>query len=187
MVQTPVKTLTLESFLALPETKPASEFVNGQVIQKPMPKGKHSVIQSELTAAINRITKPAKVAIAFTELRCAFGGNALVPDISVLRRDRIPLDEYGAVADVFSIPPDWTIEILSPGQTSTKVTKKILHCLSYGTQMGWLIDPKEQSVVVYLSDQMPTIYDQLEAQLPTPDFASGLTLTVGELFDWLII
>ncbi|MGB3765639.1 MAG: Uma2 family endonuclease [Phormidesmis sp.] len=187
MVQTPVKALTLESFLSLIETKPASELIDGQVIQKPMPKGKHSVIQSELTAAVNRITKPAKVAIAFTELRCSFGGNALVPDISVLLRDRIPRDEYGAVADIFSISPDWVIEILSPGQTSTKVTKKILHCLSYGTQMGWLIDPTEQSVVVYLNDQLPVIYDQLEAQLPVPDFSKGLKLTVGELFGWLMI
>ena len=65
-----------------------------------MPKGKHSVIQSELTSAINQVTKPVKVAIAFTELRCSFGDSALVPDISVLLRDRVPLDKYGAVADV---------------------------------------------------------------------------------------
>jgi hypothetical protein len=30
MVQTPSKPLTLEEFLQLPETKPASEFINGQ-------------------------------------------------------------------------------------------------------------------------------------------------------------
>ena len=33
----------------------------------------------------------------------------------------------------------------------------------------------------------PIIYDQLEAQLPAPNFAKGLKLTVGELFGWLII
>ncbi|HEY9700085.1 MAG TPA: Uma2 family endonuclease [Trichocoleus sp.] len=31
------KALTLAEFLQLAETEPASEFVNGQVIQKPMP------------------------------------------------------------------------------------------------------------------------------------------------------
>jgi hypothetical protein len=30
MVQTPTETLTLEAFLQQPETKPASEFINGQ-------------------------------------------------------------------------------------------------------------------------------------------------------------
>ncbi len=48
MVQTPTKSLTLDEFLQLSETKPASEFIDGQIIQKPMPQGKHSTIQSDL-------------------------------------------------------------------------------------------------------------------------------------------
>jgi Uma2 family endonuclease len=30
--------LSLEDFLQLPETKPASEYINGKIYQKPMPK-----------------------------------------------------------------------------------------------------------------------------------------------------
>jgi hypothetical protein len=52
MVQTPSKALTIEEFLQLPETKPASEYINGQIIPKPMPQGEHSVIQADLVAAI---------------------------------------------------------------------------------------------------------------------------------------
>jgi Uma2 family endonuclease len=37
-----VKDITLEKFLMMPETKPASEFLDGDIIQKPMPKGRHS-------------------------------------------------------------------------------------------------------------------------------------------------
>jgi Uma2 family endonuclease len=33
--------LSLEEFLELPETKPASEFIAGEIIQKPMPKTRH--------------------------------------------------------------------------------------------------------------------------------------------------
>lgn len=39
MVQTPSPTLTLDEFLKLPETKPASEYIDGQIIPKPMPQG----------------------------------------------------------------------------------------------------------------------------------------------------
>ena len=46
MVQTPTKPVTLDEFLKLPETKPASEFIDGQIIQKPMPQGKHSSVRS---------------------------------------------------------------------------------------------------------------------------------------------
>jgi hypothetical protein len=38
MVITSTKPLTLTKFLNLPETKPASEFINGKIIQKPMPR-----------------------------------------------------------------------------------------------------------------------------------------------------
>ena len=34
--------LTLEEFLKLPETKPASEYIEGEILQKSMPKAKHS-------------------------------------------------------------------------------------------------------------------------------------------------
>lgn len=65
MVQVPSKSLTLGEFLRLPETKPASEYIEGQILQKPMPQGKHSRIQGELLAAINAVVKPERVACAF--------------------------------------------------------------------------------------------------------------------------
>ena len=186
MVQTPAKALTLEEFLKLPETKPASEYIDGRIIQKPMPQGEHSVIQTELAPAINAVLKPQRIAWAFSELRCTFGGRSIVPDISVFTWARIPRKENGGVANVFPIAPDWTIEILSPDQSQTKVTKNILYCLKYETQMGWLIDPEEQSVFVYLPDQPTAFYEEPEAQLPVPEFARDFRLTVGDLFGWLL-
>ena len=150
MVQIPAKLVTLEEFLKLPETEPASEYIDGRIIQKPIPQGEHSVIQTELAPAINFVVKSKQIARAFSELRCTFGGHSIVPDISVFLWGRIPRKENGGVANIFSIAPDWTIEILSPDQSQTKVTKNILHCLKHGTQMGWLIDPEEQSVFVFL-------------------------------------
>jgi Uma2 family endonuclease len=40
--------ITLDEFLKLPETKPASEFINGEIIQKPIPEGEHSLLQTTL-------------------------------------------------------------------------------------------------------------------------------------------
>ncbi|MGB7441240.1 MAG: Uma2 family endonuclease [Coleofasciculaceae cyanobacterium] len=186
MVSTTSKPLTLEDFLKLPETKPASEYISGKIIQKPMPKGKHSTIQTELSTTINLVVKPQRIARAFSELRCRFGGRSIVPDVSVFVRERIPRDENGEIANIFLAAPDWTIEILSPEQSPTKVTKNILHCLNYEAQMGWLIDPNEQAVIVYRAKQQPEVFDEAEQQLPVPSFASELKLTVGELFGWLL-
>ncbi|RUS95196.1 hypothetical protein DSM107003_33960 [Trichormus variabilis SAG 1403-4b] len=82
--------------------------------------------------------------------------------------------------------PDWTIEILSPDQSQTKVIKNILHCLNHGTQIGWLIDPGEQSIFVYFPDQPTAFYDQPNARLPVPAFAKNFNLTVEDLFAWLL-
>ncbi len=93
MIQTSPKTLTLEEFLTLPETEPASEYIDGLITQKPMPQGEHSVIQTELAPAINRVVKPQQIARAFTELRCTFGGHSTVPDIAAFLWHRIPRKE----------------------------------------------------------------------------------------------
>lgn len=69
MVQTPTKTLTVAEFLQLPETEPASEYINGQIIQKPMPQGKHSTIQGELVTVINGVLKPQRIAWAIPRTR----------------------------------------------------------------------------------------------------------------------
>lgn len=197
MVQVPSKSLTLEEFLRLPETKPASEYIEGQIIQKPMPQGKHSRIQGELLAAINAVVKPERVACAFLELRCTYpsgshpadvyGGRSTVPDIAVFTWNRIPYDDSGEVANAFSLTPDWTIEILSPDQSHTRVTKNIMHCLQHGTSVGWLIDPDEKTVFVYRPKQEIEIYDAANEVLLGPDFAGDLQLSVENMFAWLKI
>lgn len=185
MIQTPTKTLTLEEFLKLPETKPASEFIAGKIIQKPMPQGKHSTLQLDLGADINLALKPQHIARAYPELRCTFGGRSIVPDVAVFTWERIPRDQNGEVSNIFPIAPDWTIEILSPDQSQTKVVRNILHCLANGTQMGWLIDPDEKLVFVYFANRTIAVFETDNDILPVPPFAESFSLTIGKLFSWL--
>ncbi len=185
MLQTPNKILTLEEFLVLSETKPSLEYIDGQIIQKPMPQGKHSTIQGELCPTINSVVKVQKMGWAFPELRCTFGGRSIVPDVGVFSWARLPVDENGDIANTFAAAPDWIIEILSPEQSHTKVIKKILHALNHGTQMGWLIDPDERFIAAYPAGQQPLPFEEIDGVLPVPDFCQGLQLTVGDIFGWL--
>jgi Uma2 family endonuclease len=99
--------------------------------------------------------------------------------------ERIPRDANGEVANTFAIPPDWTIEILSPDQSQTKVVRNILHCLAHGTQIGWLIDPEEKLVFVYFADRTIAVFEEPGDRIPVPPFAESFNLTVGQLFSWL--
>lgn len=174
---------SLSEFINLPDTKPASEFINGKITQKPMPQGEHSLIQSELVSIINQATRASKIARAFTELRCLCGRNSVVPDITVFKWERIPLTETGRVANRFEIQPDWMIEILSPGQSQTLVMAKIFNCLANGTQLGWLIDPGESAVLVISPDKRVEIF-MGDSQLPVIE-GIELVLTPTEIFSWL--
>jgi len=176
--------LTLEEFLKLAETKPASEFIDGQIHQKPMPQGKHSRLQLKFCDAINEVAETPRIALAFPELRCTFGGRSIVPDASVFLWERIPVAADGEVPNAFEIYPDWTVEILSPEQRAT-IISNILHCLKYGTQLGWLIDPDERLILVFIPGQEPVELRSSE-YLPIPKFLT-LDLTVDQVFGWLKI
>ncbi len=178
-----VKNLTLEEFLDRPETKPASEFINGEVSQKPMPQGEHSTLQSELCDRINQVAKAAKLAYAFPELRCTFGGASIVPDVAVFRWGRIPRTDTGRVANRFTLHPDWAIEILSPDQSQTKVLGHLLHCSEHGTEISWLLDPAEASILIVSGEQRVQL---LSGDRPLPILSDiPLLLTVEQVFGWL--
>lgn len=104
--KSPTPQLTLEEFLAQPETKPASEYFDHEITQKPFPDGEHSLLQTRLATAINDIGKPGKLAYALPELTCTFSGTSTVPDIAVFTWARIPKTEKGRVANKFTTYPN---------------------------------------------------------------------------------
>jgi Uma2 family endonuclease len=177
------QTLTLTEFLQLPETQPASEYQDGRVYPKAMPKSRHSRLQWMLLQAINQVVATPKIAAAFPELRCTIDDRSLVPDLAVFRWERIEFDQSGEPVDDVKIAPDWTIEILSPNQNSNRVINNILCCLQYDCQLGWLVDPEDRSIIVFTPNQQPQFFAG-EVIVPVlPDIS--LSLTATEIFGWL--
>ncbi|WP_353930486.1 Uma2 family endonuclease [Okeanomitos corallinicola TIOX110] len=175
--------ITLDEFLNLPETKPASEFINGEITQKPMPQGEHSRLQIKLCTTINQAAETQKIAYAFPELSCTFDGATIVPDISVFRWERIPKTASGKISNRFEVHPDWVIEILSPEQQQKKVLTKLLHCSRNGTELGWLMNPEEESVIAVFPGQKIELYDNNDQLAIIAGI--NLELTVSEVFSWL--
>ncbi|MGI0488929.1 Uma2 family endonuclease [Pantanalinema rosaneae CENA516] len=184
-MSTATEPLTLEKFLDLPETKPASEFIRQKIIQKPMPQGEHSALQGDLCERINQAARPQKIARAFPELRCTFGGQSIVPDVAVFRWARIPVNASGRIENRFFIHPDWAIEILSPDQSQTKVLDHLLHCSEQGTELGWLLDPAEASILIVLPEQRVRLL-RGDTVLPVLN-GIELALTVEQVFGWLML
>ena len=184
-----IPSITLDRFLTLPETKPASEYIDGSIYQKPMPQGQHSRLQLKFCNTVNAVTEDKQIALALPELRCTFGGKSIVPDVAVFRWERLPINAEGEIENVFSIYPDWVIEILSPEQAPMRVISNILHCLKHRTEMGWLLFPKERSLLIFQRDRQPIeINSEINAaqKLLVPNFLEiDLNLTVDQVFGWL--
>jgi Uma2 family endonuclease len=168
-MQSPTLTNPLDNFLQQPnlEASPAWEFIQGQAQQKPMPTLFHSRLQRNLVNAINSQTTAYE---AIQELRCIVPPMSPVPDIAVVKNARLS-DDDGPLQG----SPDWLIEIRSPDQSTLDIQHKILHCLSNGTQLAWLIDIQRKQIWVWENKELPLIYADND-RLPTLGNISELTV-----------
>ena len=112
--------LTLEEFLALPETEPPSELIDGEVVQKSLPTWDHGVIERLLSFVLTLYLRIHPIGEAGSEIRCIFGPpgaeRPYIPDYIFVRAERVRRGErhfYGA--------PDLAVEILSPDDRMTSV------------------------------------------------------------------
>lgn len=161
--------LSLDDFLnqASIEASPAWELIAGKAIQKPMPTLFHSRLQRNLVNAINAATTEFE---AIQELRCVVPPYSPVPDIAIIARHRLSEEDGPFVGT-----PDWLIEIRSPDQGTLELQNKILHCLSQGTQLAWLVDFSRQQVWVWQGDDLPLVYANAEI-LPSLGILPELTV-----------
>lgn len=148
---TPMKP-TLEEFLALEETKPASEYVDGEVVQKPMPSGWHSVVQGLLSFVFTLYLRSHPIGIAGPEARCIFGPpgreRAYVPDFIFVSATGAPgMLTNGPVRGA----PDLAVEVLSPDDRMVRVRQKVRFYLENGVRLVWVIDPEDRTVTVMSS------------------------------------
>ncbi|MBC7970792.1 MAG: Uma2 family endonuclease [Verrucomicrobia bacterium] len=75
------------------------------------------------------------------------------------------------------------MEILSPEQKPHKVMSKLLHCLEFGCQLGWFLDPDDRRMLLFQPNQQPKLL-QGNDRLPVPTWLA-LALMANQVFGWL--
>lgn len=177
--------LTLEEFLELPETKPASEYRDGRVTRKVSPQGKHSVLQAAWVVKLNQLAVPGRAGMAFPELRVTFAGRSLVPDVSYISWEGIPREPSGEIADHFAAAPDLAIQVRSPRQVVKGLAESLEFCLQNGSRLGLLVDPYRKQVTVLLPGQPPRVLSK--GLIDLSPVLLGRSVTVEEVFGWLVL
>lgn len=178
--------LTIEQFLCLPEEKPALEFDHGEITSKVSPKNRHSWLQGYLAAELNAASQSGRLWRAFVEQRVTFGGRSVVPDVTVVRRERIPIGPDGIMLDDFDAPPDVAIEILSPGQSVSRTVRRCLWYVDSGVSAALLVDPDDRIVFAFRPGAMPAVFDGPEP-IDFGDALPGFAISAQRLFDSLAL
>jgi Uma2 family endonuclease len=180
--------LTLEQFLALPDTEPASEYACGEVTQKPMPTNAHGILQPYIWLIIYQFLNRTKIGRVRTEWRCIFGParrkRAFVPDVVYVSFERMP--PVNAVDQAFlETAPDLVVEILSPGESPERFARKLRFYLLHGVRLVWVVDPVAQSITVYTpgptEERILRPGDTLDGEDVLPGFSASVAEIMAQL------
>ncbi|MFN8616832.1 MAG: Uma2 family endonuclease [Dehalococcoidia bacterium] len=180
-----LKTRTsLAEFLALPETKPYLELMDGEVIEKPMPNYTHGTIVGLLMQLLRNYLDRTREARVVTEVRHLEDDEEWVflPDVSVTRRERSgPPSESGPIAVVM---PDLAIEVLSPDDRPGRLQRRIAHYMRSGVSILWVIDPQDEKLTVWRPGALPQDFAPPATVSASPVLES-FELDLQQLFDAL--
>ncbi|HLH23820.1 MAG TPA: Uma2 family endonuclease [Chloroflexota bacterium] len=174
-------TMTLAEFLALPEEKPALEYVAGAVRQKVAPEAQHSLEQLILCRWIDDFALARRVAVALPEWRTIFAGAVHVPDVAVCLWGRIPRDARGRPSGPLREPPLIAIEIASPDQSRRQLRDDCAWYVANGVALALLVDPESETILAYRPNAAPEPL-QGAAVVDFGDALPGFQFVVRDLF-----
>lgn len=184
---TTITGLTLDEWLKLPETKPASEYARGEVLQKPMPNFPHYLLAGYFIDVLRAFVRRDNLGFVGPELRCVFGPQSgrrgYVSDVVFISRARISATDARRLVP-FREPPDLAVEVLSPDQQIDWFTEKIEFYLQHGVRLIWVVDPLAETVTVHRPEAEQ---DTLRAgdTLTGGDVLPGFSVPVADIFSEL--
>lgn len=136
-----------------PQTKPASEWIFGRVVQKVSPRARHANAQARVASALLSWADKYGIGRVGTEweFRIAPPGEvarSLVPDVAFLSYAKLGFDQDEA-AQMPAIAPNVAIEVLSPNDRHPNVDEKIRVYLACGTGLVAVADPERRNITLH--------------------------------------
>lgn len=179
MVQAPQ--LTLKDFLAMPEDDVAHEFIDGKVVPKLAPKRFHSKTQKAILRLLDDwAINHGEVGLEWSSTLRRKGRDwCPVPDLLYVAFDRLPpkWDDDGPCP----VPPNVSIEIISPDQTFGAMAEKAFDYLMAGVLSVWIVDPRAKTVTVFKPQAVPITYR--DNSLIDEDQLPELEISAQMIFD----
>ena len=80
--------------------------------------------------------------------------------------------------------PDLVVEIVSPEQSLFELVEKLAWCVQNGVQLGWLIDPDAEEIMVFTPGTISRVVPPVGA-LDGGELLPGFRCAAAEVFGWL--
>jgi Uma2 family endonuclease len=182
-MSTTTQLMTADELLKLPRGRFRYRLVKGELITMSPAGSEHGVVIMNLAAPLAHHVKANKLGIVFgAETGFIIEENpdtVLAPDIAFISREHIP--ESGIPKKYWPGAPDLAVEVLSPGDTTREVEKKVNQWLAAGARLVWTVNPKRKSVTVHRTSDDATTFaetDELDGEKVVP----GFRCRVSEIF-----
>jgi Uma2 family endonuclease len=178
------KRLTLEEFLALPETEPASEYACGEVYQKPMPNNAHAILQPYIWMLIFQFLTRTRLGRVRTEWRCIFGPpgreRPYIPDVVYASFERMPPVD-ATEQEYLEAAPDLAVEIFSSCESPARFARKLRFYLLYGVRLVWVVDPIARTITLLTPGPADEVVLGEGDPLDGGDVLPGFSVPVAEI------
>jgi Uma2 family endonuclease len=115
---------------------------------------------------------------ALTRMRT---GNTRIPDVYVVRWERVPEREVPQDA-ISGIVPHLAVEVISPGNTEKEIERQRNEFFASGTEQMWVVRPRSETIDVWSSlDDVTTL--NVNHTLDGGTTLPGFRLPVREVFE----
>lgn len=174
---------TIADIEAMPEEPGRVALIEGELYQMAPAGGRQGRLGVRFTVALHLFVEAHHSGVVYSAdtsfVLQREPDTLLAPDVTFIRHDRVPVgdDEIGFP----EVVPDLVVEILSPSNTSTMMTKKVNAYLAAGVSLIWVVDPGHS--VIFVHDQEGNHGEiGLDGILDGGHVLPGLSLPVAGLF-----
>lgn len=159
------------------------ELINGNIVKKQAPSPAHQNVSMSLSRIMSSFIFDNKLGKLFAAPIDVFFdiSNNTQPDLLFVKKER----DFIITRNGIEGAPDFIVEILSPSTFKLDRTDKMELYLYFGVPEYWIVDPKNQSIEVYVleDNRYKMAFFAIENGLIQSKILEGLSLEVSDVFN----
>lgn len=179
----PASRMTAEQLAELPDDGWRHELIEGELHTMAPAGWQHGRVSLEIGRQVANYVKQHALGECFgaeTGFVVARDPDTVrAPDVAFVRADRVPPAEQTGFSDVV---PDLVVEVVSPSDRSSDVTKKALFWVGAGVRLVWVVDPLARVVAVHRTGDVIGLLQGDDAVLSGEDALPGFTARLGDIW-----